>query len=122
MWKSVVLTLIFSLCACSVYQSDGRKFLEKNAYAFAGVSALQAQPYLLSCQNEPAAAPWVEQSRTSEAEIFENEGFALRIQPLQATDFTCDYLFSSAQQLVEMTDNAVALTMAKYKDMEHSSQ
>jgi hypothetical protein len=107
-----------AVVACSVYQSPGRKYLEKSAFDYAGVSAQEAQPFLQGCQNQGADSHWVEQSQTADAKIFENEGFQLRIQPLAAANFSCDYSFSSAQELVEKTADAVALTMNKYKETE----
>jgi hypothetical protein len=105
-----------SLSACSIYQSDGRKFLEKQAYEFAGVDA---QQNLLGCQSgsDSSAGQWTQLSHTQLARVFvhETDDFELRVVPITSDDsaFSCDYGFTSAQEMFEKTPAAVDLTILR---------
>ncbi|NJL26295.1 MAG: hypothetical protein HC902_14865, partial [Calothrix sp. SM1_5_4] len=90
------------LGACSIYQSEGRKFLEKQAYEFAGKTA---QANLLGCQSHTVVgSDWAHMSDSPLAQVYvsESESFELRVFPVEAEDgFACDYRFSSAQEMFE---------------------
>ncbi len=104
-----ILGLAFALSGCSLYQSDGRKTLEKNAIGLAS-----AQANFISCQAEPLGPEWLKVSQTEEAEVFasEKEDFALTVAPsLSAMPFNCLYRFSSAQEMIERTDSAIEITV-----------
>ncbi len=99
---------MLSFAACSLYQSDSRKFLEKQAFEYDAASA-----YLVSCPIEPIASEWEVSAETESAKIFENQkiDFAIRILPSQQEgQFSCIYRFTSAQEMIEKMDAAIELT------------
>lgn len=108
------LTLIFICalsCSCSLYRSDARKFLEKQAFEFAGV-ALQAN--LLGCPSEIENADWTLATETQDASIYVNTRSAHEMQVIVGpTDaaYSCTFRFSSEQEMVEKTEDAVKLTI-----------
>lgn len=110
-----LLTIAATMSACSIYESDGRKYLEQHAYQFAGVSA---QANLLGCQLQSQSTDWVEQSQTPNARILENDGFELRIEPKANPEYGCEFRFSSAQELVEKTNAAIEYTLARSSDQQ----
>lgn len=105
----IFLIFIFT-AACSIYQSDGRKFLEKHALQFAATANLQ------SCGGEPLGEEWVEVSSSPTADVFSNEkqDFTLRIVAHGGPEiFHCTYQFASVQEMIERTDSAVELTLER---------
>ena len=95
--------------ACSLYQSDGRKFLEKQAFEFAEASA-----NLQSCGKEKMGDEWLKISDSEQAQVYssENSEFELRVVPLHSGDpFHCTFHFASVQEMVERTDSAVEITL-----------
>lgn len=108
----ILILTALGLAACSLYQSPGRKFLEKQAYEFAGVSA---EAHLTGCQYVPFEREWVELNNTPLARIYTHETaeFQLRVFPLLAAHgFSCDFQFTSAQEMFEKMDAAVDLTIS----------
>lgn len=128
------LTSIFTLIACSilfsgcsVYQSDGRKYLEKQAFErAASASLLNAWQGCNRDQSDQSAVTEVhsqnENSQIEEgwttlgegptyvATVSESDDFRLRIRTY--SDFHCDFQFESAQALIESTPSAVELTQS----------
>ena len=107
----ILAVSIAALNGCSLYQSDGRKALEKNAFGIAGVSA---QSNLLGCHSEELNGEWLKVSQTEEAAVFasEHEDFALKVVPLNTKEaFNCGYRFASAQEMIERTDSAIEITI-----------
>lgn len=112
------LFAILALSACSIYRSDGRKFLETQAFEYAGTNA---QSNLQGCQIAAPLSQWVQMSQTPLARIFvhDNDSFELRIQPTETSvDFSCDYQFGSAQEMFEKTSAAVDLTLSRLNQYE----
>lgn len=112
MRKLLWLLTALTTSACSLYQSEGRKFLEKQAFEFAGASAQQFQT---ACNNEGSSRAWVKISETAHATVFvhDSDGFELRVFPIDdPSGFHCDYSFPSAQEMFEKTEAAVDLTIA----------
>ncbi|MGE0528797.1 MAG: hypothetical protein AB7G93_14745 [Bdellovibrionales bacterium] len=108
--------LIFSIwvtSACSLYQSEGRKFLEKEAFEFAGAAA---QAHLTGCDSSPMGPHWILLQSTSLAQVYANEGdgFQLGVLPLSEDEslFNCRFQFESAQEMYEQTAAAIDLTIA----------
>jgi hypothetical protein len=100
----------FSLCACSVYESEGRKFLEQQGLQFAGVAA---QANLLSCSHDAPTSAWVLLEKTEKAQAYarESETYDLRVVPATDSTYSCYYRFSSAQEMYEKTPDAIDLTI-----------
>ena len=104
--------LIPFLLGCSVYQSDGRKFVESQGLQWAGYSALAN---LQTCDHELSRPAWlmIESNPRADLYVYEGDGYQMRVQPVQDETFSCYYRFASAQELYEKTSDAVALTMTK---------
>jgi hypothetical protein len=110
------LLLLFTLSlaatsGCSLYQSDARKFLEKQAFEYAGVAAV---PNLLGCPGDIADADWTLASETQKARVYINDAAEFEMQVILNqgdTTFKCVFRFHSAQEMVEKTEAAVALTL-----------
>lgn len=104
-----ILAISAALQGCSVYQSDGRKQLEKNAVGIATASA-----NLVSCQHEPMSKDWLKIAETESANVFASEKteFALKVVPHAASQsFNCAYQFSSAQEMTERMDSAIEIAI-----------
>lgn len=117
--RSLALTIVgFCLTGCSLYESAGRKFLEKNAYEFAGVTAMANQQ---SCQGERATAAWVQVNETSLAHVYvhdQGDNFEMRIVPSENNvEFSCDYQFASAQEMFDKTAAAIDLTLVQLHNL-----
>ena len=105
------MALFISTSACSLYQSEGRKFLEKQGLEYSAAAA-----NLQSCDHEPLGEEWLKVFGTDSAAVFSSESqeFVLRIMPLQANPaFSCMYRFSSVQEMIERTDAAIELTLGQ---------
>lgn len=106
------LILICTLaCGCSLYRSDARKFLEKQAFEYAGVAA---QANLLGCPGDVENADWTLASETEDARVYLNDEGLYEMQVISNkgdTAFKCMFRFSSAQEMVEKTEDAVDLTL-----------
>jgi len=103
------LIIILSTSACSLYQSDGRKFLEKQALQFSAAAA-----NLQGCVQEKLSADWIKIYTDNDADVYssDNQEFALRIVPRHTkAAFYCTFHFSSVQEMVERTDAAIDLTL-----------
>jgi hypothetical protein len=98
------------MSGCSLYQSDGRKFLEKQALQFSRAAATNLQ----SCGAEPLSEEWLKTSEDERVEVYASDArdFTLRVVP-RTTDgvYSCTYQFASVQEMIERTDSAVDLTL-----------
>jgi len=115
MRKLFVLSIATILSSCSLYQSEGRKFLEQQGFEYAGVSA---QAYLRDCQEAKPTEGWVKLTETPLARVYvhETDSFEMRVLPNQdnLSDFHCDYQFPSAKDMMEQTSAAIDLTLAEW--------
>lgn len=102
-----------SLTGCSLYQSSGRKALEKNAIGLATAAA-----NMTSCQNSLPGTEYLKVSENEDASVYasEREDFAMAVVPSSktATPYSCNYRFSSAQEMIERTDSAIELTIQNF--------
>jgi len=108
--KTGMVLLFMSGSACSLYQSDGRKFLEKQALQFSRAASVNQQ----GCGMEAMGEDWMKVSETEMAEVYGNDAldFTLRVVPRStAGSFHCTYQFSSVQEMMERTDSAIELTL-----------
>jgi hypothetical protein len=105
-----ILALSFPLSACSLYQSDGRKALEKNA---AGLAS--AQSYMTACEWSLPSQEYLLVSSNEDADVYasEREEFSMAVVPSDAP-YSCNYRFHSAQEMIELTDSAVEITLQSY--------
>ena len=89
------LISVLLLTGCSIYESQGRKFLESQALEYAGVSA---QDNLQSCDHEQTAAPWVLLQRDENAEVLalDGAGYEMRVVPNEDPTFACQFRFVSS--------------------------
>lgn len=107
------ILIFLTLAGCSLYQSESRKFLEKQAFEYAGVAA---QANLVGCPGDLQDAEWNLSEETDEARVYLNDlqDFEMQVIPNHGdTTFKCVYRFSSAQEMVEKTQAAIDLTLAK---------
>jgi len=114
---SLVGLLLFST-GCSVYQSEGRKYLEKQAFEFAGVAATEN---LLACDYSGVDASWVLTEQTEQTDIYvsENQDFKMKVQVQRANgdlspSYGCGFQFGSAQEMYEKSADAAALTLFNF--------
>jgi hypothetical protein len=101
------------LSACSIYESQGRKFLEENASTSGCPSCVSAQANLLSCDRNPSTTAWTPLESNPRANLWASEGenFELRVSPTDDTEYNCYFRFSSAQEMYAKSDSAIALTL-----------
>lgn len=106
-----ILALSIGLSGCSLYQSSGRKALEKNAIGLATASA-----NMTSCQNSLPSAEFLRVSENEEAAVYasEREDFTMAVVPAGKAPYSCNYRFSSAQEMIERTDSAIELTIQNF--------
>ena len=105
--------LVCSLAAvtgCSLYESDGRKFLESNAFGYAGVGA---QANLQGCNRPENQTNWVLMSQDDRAELYsaESETYQMRVALKDNSNFNCDFSFKSAREMFDKTNEAEDLTV-----------
>ena len=106
-WLIISISL---LTGCSLYESQGRKFLESQAIEFAS-SAAYAN--LLNCDTAPSTTAWILFEKNDRAELFttDNESFELRVTPVLRKQFSCYFRFGSAQEMYEKSSAATELTL-----------
>ena len=112
--RIIVAALVSSLAlsACSAFQNASRKYLEKQAYDFAG---LKLHEKLIGCAAPSDASSWREakpdpraQVRTREAD----DAYELRVEPTtHAGDLACDYAFTTDEERSSVTDAAIAYAL-----------
>ena len=105
-----ILALSIGFSGCSLYQSDGRKTLEKNAIGLA-----TAQAYMTGCEWSLPAAEYLRVSSNDDAAVYasEREDFSMAVVPADAP-YSCNYRFTSAQEMIELTDSAIEVTLQSY--------
>jgi len=99
------------ISACSVYQSDGRKFLEKQAYEYAGVEA-----HLMGCQASAGATGTKLIQADGRAEIYslDDQPLQIRVIPVEMEKpraFSCDYGFTTTDELNSKLTGAIEYTL-----------
>jgi hypothetical protein len=102
--------LFLGLSGCSLYQSDGRKFLEKQALQFSRAAAANLQ----SCGAGALSEEWLKTSEDERVEVYASDArdFALRVVPRTSDGvYSCTYQFESVQEMIERTDSAGDLTL-----------
>ena len=107
----LILAFFFSLTACSLYQSKGRKFLEDSAYEFAKVSA-----YAVSCGQAEFSNDWQELKRTDQTvayELLESDSVHLQITNLTSSR-SCAFTFNSEKQMQKYLDQATEYTLLNF--------
>ncbi len=104
---AVFISSLF-LGACSVYQSDGRKFLEKEAFEYSG-----AQAYLLKCPGAEADVRDLELTHSdSRAQVFRFKNSQnIRVLTHQQPAYACDYGFANALEVAALQEPAIELTI-----------
>ena len=118
------LILAVTLSGCTVYESDGRKYLESNAYSCcaAGLHAdtPTAQKILLRCDHSTQSESWQLSEKTQLAEVYRN-GLDLRVRPFNDTQFNCDFHFADESDLESKTASAIDLTILQVVGNSHGS-
>jgi hypothetical protein len=99
------------LSACSIYQSDGRKFLEKRAYEYAGVEGFREQ-----CQEPAETANLAVIGGDSRAQVFALEASEtapnrMRVVVLGDRPYGCDYGFTNPDEMTSKIPPAIELTV-----------
>ncbi len=105
----IAIPICLSLSACSVYRSDGRKFLESNLNTI----GVKISAYVEACDYAPVAnGEWQPLKQTELADVYSGgEEFGLRVIPRDAPDFHCDYRLPNAKMAFEQTDAAITHTL-----------
>lgn len=115
-----MISLIVS--GCSAYQSEGRKFLEGQAFEFAGV---QAQANLQQCSFELEDATWTFVRSTPEADVFARDVdgvYQLHVKSKAETpSFGCDFAFATVEERFTKSEDAVDLTLQNYVSLPKAS-
>lgn len=94
-----------------MYQSDGRKRLQKSGLS---TPVVLASANLLGCHHAALDSQWMKVSATAEADVFTSDQgeYLLSVVPTQTNKpYHCTYQFESAQEMVERTDAAIELTL-----------
>lgn len=107
---SKLIFLLSFTSACSLYQSDGRKFLEKRAFEYSGASA---QANLLSCQEGAYRANEPELYRDNRVVVVQpvTAPLELQISTLGERPYSCNYGFTTTQELNDKVTAAIDLTL-----------
>jgi len=102
------LALLIST-GCSVYQSDGRKFLEKQVADFSGVSA---QQNLFSCEDASTSTTdqWIVWRQESNSELYRNPSDPQLLRVMVMPAHTCDFRFLSDEELNQKIPSAIEIT------------
>jgi hypothetical protein len=106
-----LIAAAFTVCACSLYQSPGRKFLEKQVFTFSGTSA-----HFVGFQNSAPLEGWILLSRTPLAQVYGHEtgDFETRVVPVESDgQFSCDFTFTSAQEMFELMPSSVEMCVSE---------
>lgn len=118
-----LLISVSLLTGCSVYQSDGRKFLEKQAFEFAGVNAAAnvtncgyASSEVINQTSEAKLWTLSEKGENTETYVSESTEFAMKVLTTgESPSYGCDFQFSSAQEMIEKSKDAAELTRLNYE-------
>jgi hypothetical protein len=106
---------LVTITSCSVYRSDGRKFLE-SGLSTVGVSV---QSNWIGCDRLPDVVPgmWEAFESTEQVNVLKGEGelFDMRVIPWRDSDFHCDYRFTSAEEMYKKTEAAIAHTLEQFQ-------
>jgi hypothetical protein len=114
---SLIFSILF-LSACSVYRSEGRKFLEKRAYEYSGVEAYREQ-----CTTPAHTAGLTQIHSSNQAQVFALEPSAksqsrIRVatptagqSPDGTFPYGCDYGFTDQQELTSKMAPAIEQTV-----------
>lgn len=112
---SLTILSIAALAACSVYQSEGRKFLEKQAFEYAGV---EAQPNLKGCAAYSSSQGLTEIHSDARAVVLQSAPLEIRVVPqVDATGkpvqspYSCDYGFTTPEEQNSKLDPAIELSL-----------
>jgi hypothetical protein len=121
----LILAMFLSLNACSLYQSKGRKFLEGNAYQFAGVAA-----FAESCGPVELTSDWQEIERTGKnADQNADQARAFQAKARDSSDSqnpvelqvvnssgtrSCLYAFKSQKQLEQQLEKAIEYSLLNF--------
>lgn len=107
--SSLFIAALMFLGACSLYQSDGRKYMEKEASSVAGISAADNFQY---CTEMTDSQPWVPWLETTEVVLLKNasESFELLVAPKNSNSH-CQFLFSSEEELIKRWPSAEKISL-----------
>ena len=105
--RGLFLFLPFVCLGCSLYRSDGREQLEKNALHLA------AQANLTGCSEELGQTDWPLSSSTEDAEVYTLDVDML--VKLKESSFGCTYTFTSTEEMNSKTESAIALTETEHR-------
>jgi hypothetical protein len=106
--KLIALTAIFILLTgCSLYESDGRKYLEAGGITF--YNKTKPASAFVSCSTEAPSAAWVpfEKNDLGQFSSSESENFEILVTPVSTTPYNCLFRFASAQEMFENTSGAM---------------
>ncbi len=112
--KRFALALLpFLLLGCSVYRSEGRRYLEEYALD----PNVIEQKFFQGCttNNEVSSySPWSSDERAL-TYVAHSDPARLRVIPLkqQQQDMACDFQFTSAQELSQLAELSIQISIAK---------
>jgi hypothetical protein len=102
------------MVGCSLYQSEGRKYLEKRAFEYAQSTALAHSQGCGYNQSGNPDGQWVVIQETPQAVVkaSETENYQVHVESkLEPAGFSCQYQFDSAQEMYETSKAAIDLTL-----------
>lgn len=116
----IALPSLLVLSGCSLYKSDGRKFLESQAFEYAGVSAAQN---LQQChRNWSPSGDWrLDQDTGTTFTFIKGSGLRVFAQTPPA-NFGCEFHFESAEELESKRQSAIEVTLLHLRLGETFSQ
>lgn len=108
MWRLLAIAILLS--GCSLYQSEARKFLEKQAFEYAGAAAA---PNLLDCTQATYSSEWLLFMGTDRVRVYRHGEDLLDVQviPDEHKEFSCLYRFESEEEFEQRFEAAEYLTL-----------
>jgi hypothetical protein len=107
MWR--LLASLLLITGCSLYESESRKFLEKQAFEYAGTAA---QANLVSCQNASYSDEWQFAGFSGRTDTYVRRDDAMVVQMVPRTrrELSCIFRFQSRDEFNDKFADAEALT------------
>src|SRR4051812_26140129 len=92
------LLLVSMLAGCSVYESDGRKYLETDGI---GLYERTKTFNFSGCNTNPSTRAWVRFEKDSRADVSvsDDNSFDMKVVPSGETQYACYFHFTSAQEM-----------------------
>ena len=104
----ILILLSTFLFGCSVYRSEGRKFLEKYALEYENAAATAN---LLGCSRSIETSGYRVMSEGEAVDVLQSEADANNLRIVSHATHACDFQFGSAQEIEDRLTSAIELTL-----------